>query len=83
MAKRGKNYTESLKLIDKEKYYEGKEAVELAVKTSKAKFDETVELHVKLGIDSRHADQQVRGAIVLPHGTGKTVKVVVFAKDYF
>lgn len=81
MAKRGKNYTESLKLIDKEKYYEGKEAVELAVKTSKAKFDETVELHVKLGIDSRHADQQVRGAIVLPHGTGKTVKVVVFAKD--
>ena len=57
------------------------EAVELAVKTSKAKFDETVELHVKLGIDSRHADQQVRGAIVLPHGTGKTVKVVVFAKD--
>ena len=81
MAKRGKNYTESLKLIDKEKYYEGREAVELAVKTSKAKFDETVELHVKLGIDSRHADQQVRGAIVLPHGTGKTVKVVVFAKD--
>ena len=81
MAKRGKNYTESLKLIDKEKYYEGREAVELAVKTSKAKFDETVELHVKLGIDSRHADQQVRGAIVLPHGTEKTVKVVVFAKD--
>lgn len=81
MAKRGKNYTESLKLIDKEKYYEGKEAVELAVKTSRAKFDETVELHVKLGIDSRHADQQVRGAIVLPHGTGKMVKVVVFAKD--
>ena len=81
MAKRGKNYTESLKLIDKEKYYEGREAVELVVKISKAKFDETVELHVKLGIDSRHADQQVRGAIVLPHGTGKTVKVVVFAKD--
>lgn len=78
--KKGKKYLESLKLIDKTNLYDLKEACELAVKTSTAKFDETVELHVKLGVDSRHADQQVRGAIVLPHGTGKTKKVLVFAK---
>ena len=77
---RGKKYQDSVKLIDKTKLYEPAEALDLAIKTSKAKFDETVELHVKLGVDSRHADQQVRGAIVLPHGTGKTSKVLVFAK---
>ena len=77
---RGKNYKESSKLIDKQNLYEPKEAFELVVQASKAKFDETVELHVKLGVDSRHADQQVRGAIVLPHGTGKSVKVLVFCK---
>ncbi len=77
---RGKKYQESVKLIDKTKLYDPTEALDLAVKASKAKFDETVELHVKLGVDSRHADQQVRGAIVLPHGTGKTSKVLVFAK---
>ena len=77
---RGKKYQGSVKLIDKSKQYEAAEALELAVKTAKAKFDETVEIHVKLGVDSRHADQQVRGAIVLPHGTGKTAKVLVFAK---
>ena len=77
---RGKKYQDSVKLIDKTKQYEAAEALELAVKTAKAKFDETVEIHVKLGVDSRHADQQVRGAIVLPHGTGKTAKVLVFAK---
>lgn len=77
---RGKKYRESEKLIDKTKQYEPTEALDLAVKASKAKFDETVEVHVKLGVDSRHADQQVRGAIVLPHGTGKTAKVLVFAK---
>ena len=77
---RGKKYQDSVKLIDKSKLYEPAEALDLAIKTSKAKFDETVELHVKLGVDSRHADQQVRGAIVLPHGTGKTSKVLVFAK---
>ena len=77
---RGKKYRESVKLIDKAKQYEPIEALNLAVKASKAKFDETVEVHVKLGVDSRHADQQVRGAIVLPHGTGKTAKVLVFAK---
>ena len=77
---RGKNYKESAKLIDKQMQYEPQEAFELVTKASKAKFDETVELHVKLGVDSRHADQQVRGAIVLPHGTGKTVRVLVFAK---
>jgi large subunit ribosomal protein L1 len=80
MAKQGKNYQESAKLIDRENFYDVAEAVELVQKTAKAKFDETVELSVKLGIDSRHADQQVRGAIVLPHGTGKTRKVLVFAK---
>lgn len=77
---RGKKYQDSVKLIDKTKQYDAEEALELAVKTAKAKFDETVEAHIKLGVDSRHADQQVRGAIVLPHGTGKTVKVLVFAK---
>ena len=78
---RGKNYKESAKLIDKQAQYEPQEAFELITKTAKAKFDETVELHVKLGVDSRHADQQVRGAVVLPNGTGKTRKVLVFAKD--
>ena len=77
---RGKNYKESAKLIDKQNLYEPQEAFELVCKASRAKFDETVELHVKLGVDSRHADQQVRGAIVLPHGTGKNVRVAVFAK---
>ena len=77
---RGKNYKESVKLVDKTMQYEPAEAFELVTKTSKAKFDETVELHVKLGVDSRHADQQVRGAIVLPHGTGKTRRVLVFCK---
>ena len=77
---RGKKYQDSVKLIDKSKQYEAAEALELAVKTAKAKFDETVEAHIKLGVDSRHADQQVRGAIVLPHGTGKTAKILVFAK---
>ena len=77
---RGKNYKESVKLVDKTVQYEPAEAFDLVTKTSKAKFDETVELHVKLGVDSRHADQQVRGAIVLPHGTGKTRRVLVFYK---
>jgi large subunit ribosomal protein L1 len=76
----GKNYVESAKLVDKNALYSVQEAMELAVKTSKAKFDETVELAVRLGVDPRHADQQVRGAVVLPHGTGKSVKVLVFAK---
>ena len=80
MAKVGKKYAESLKLIDKTKLYDTKEALDLVVKTSKAKFDETVEVHLKLGVDSRHADQQVRGAVVLPHGTGKVARVLVFAK---
>ncbi len=78
---RGKNYKESVKLVDKTNLYDPAEAFDLVIKTSKAKFDETVELHVKLGVDSRHADQQVRGAIVLPHGTGKTRRVLVFCKD--
>ena len=76
----GKKYIESSKLIDKNALYTPAEALELAVKTAKAKFDETIELHVRLGVDPRHADQQVRGAVVLPHGTGKDVKVLVFAK---
>ncbi|MPQ42375.1 50S ribosomal protein L1 [Clostridium tarantellae] len=76
----GKKYVESAKLIDRNALYTPAEALELAVKTAKAKFDETIELHVRLGVDPRHADQQVRGAVVLPHGTGKTVKVLVFAK---
>ena len=77
---RGKKYKEIAKQIDKATLYDPKEGLELICKTASAKFDETVELHVKLGVDSRHADQQVRGAIVLPHGTGKTVRVLVFAK---
>ncbi len=77
---RGKKYQTSAKLIDKTKQYDTAEAMELVTKTATAKFDETVEAHIKLGVDSRHADQQVRGAIVLPHGTGKTSKVLVFAK---
>jgi len=77
---RGKKYKESIKLIDKTNLYDPAEAMELVTKTAKAKFDETVEVHVKLGVDSRHADQQVRGAIVLPHGTGKSVRVLVFCK---
>ena len=78
---RSKNYKESAKLIDKQNQYDASEAFDLVIKASKAKFDETVELHVKLGVDSRHADQQVRGAIVLPHGTGKTRRVLVFCKE--
>ena len=77
---RGKKYTDSAKQIDKSTLYDTADAMALVVKTAPAKFDETVELHVKLGVDSRHADQQVRGAIVLPHGTGKTQRVLVFAK---
>ena len=77
---RGKKYQESAKKIDKNMLYDTNEAMGLVVETAPAKFDETVELHVKLGVDSRHADQQVRGAIVLPHGTGKTQRVLVFAK---
>ncbi|MCH5184768.1 MAG: 50S ribosomal protein L1 [Oscillospiraceae bacterium] len=77
---RGKRYKDSAKLIEKSKAYDTEEAIDLVIKTAKAKFDETVEAHIKLGVDSRHADQQVRGAIVLPHGTGKTAKVLVFAK---
>ena len=77
---RGKKYTDSAKQIDKAMLYDTADAMALVVKTAPAKFDETVELHVKLGVDSRHADQQVRGAIVLPHGTGKTQRVLVFAK---
>ena len=80
MPKRGKNYKAAVASFDKTALYEVKEALEIAVNTSKAKFDETVEVHIKLGVDGRHADQQVRGAIVLPHGTGKTKKVLVFAK---
>jgi large subunit ribosomal protein L1 len=78
---RGKNYKESAKLFDKATLYDPAEAFDYIIKGSKAKFDETVELHVRLGVDSRHADQQVRGAIVLPHGTGKTRKVLVFCKE--
>ena len=78
--KHGKKYNESAKLIENGKFYDVNEAVELAVKTGTAKFDETVEIHVRLGVDSRHADQQVRGAVVLPNGTGKTVRTLVFAK---
>ncbi len=78
--KHGKKYVESAKLVDKATLYDVNEALELAVKTASAKFDETVEVHVRLGVDSRHADQQVRGAVVLPNGTGRTVRVAVFAK---
>ena len=79
--KHGKKYVDSAKLVDRSKFYETDEALDLCVKTGKAKFDETVEVHVKLGVDSRHADQQVRGAIVLPNGTGKTVRVLAICKD--
>jgi large subunit ribosomal protein L1 len=78
--KRGKKYLEAAKLVDRAKLYEATEAVEIAIKAASAKFDETVELHLRLGVDSRHADQQVRGAVVLPHGTGRKVRVLVFAK---
>lgn len=78
--KHGKKYVEGAKLIEAGKFYDVNEAVEIAVKTGTAKFDETVEIHVRLGVDSRHADQQVRGAVVLPNGTGKTVRALVFAK---
>ncbi len=78
--KHGKKYVDSSKLIDKSKLYETDEALDICVKTATAKFDETVEVHVKLGVDSRHADQQVRGAIVLPHGTGRKVKVLAICK---
>ena len=78
---KGKKYKDSAKLIDRTKLYDTNEAFDLVCKTPNANFDETVELHVRLGVDSRHADQQVRGAIVLPHGTGKSVKVLVFCKE--
>ncbi len=80
MAKLGKRAAEAAKLVDRSKVYESAEAISLLKQTAKAKFDETVELHIKLGVDGRHADQQVRGAIVLPHGTGKSKKVLVIAK---
>lgn len=78
--KHGKNYVDSAKLIDKNKQYDTKEAIDLCLQTAKAKFDETIELHVRLGVDSRHADQQVRGAVVLPNGTGKDVRVLAICK---
>ena len=78
--KRGKKYNESAKLIDRSAQYDANEAISLVKKAAVAKFDETIEAHIRLGVDGRHADQQVRGAVVLPHGTGKTVKVLVFAK---
>ena len=78
--KRGKKYTEAAKLIDRAAQYDSEEAISLVKKTAVAKFDETVEAHIRLGVDGRHADQQVRGAVVLPHGTGKKVRVLVFAK---
>ena len=80
MKKLSKKYVEASKLVEKNKVYEAKEALEIIEKMPMAKFDETVELHVKLGVDSKHADQQVRGTVVLPNGTGKTLKVLVFAK---
>ena len=80
MAKFGKKYTDSTKLIEKNRLYDTTEALELVCQTSKAKFDETIEIHLRLGVDSRHADQQVRGAVVLPNGTGKTVRTLVFCK---
>ncbi|HML47528.1 MAG TPA: 50S ribosomal protein L1, partial [Clostridia bacterium] len=78
--KHGKKYSDSLKLVDRSTAYEPNDAIALAKQTAKAKFDETIEISVRLGIDPRHADQQVRGAVVLPHGTGKVVRVLVFAK---
>ncbi len=80
MPKRGKKYQDSIKSFDKQKLHDLTEAVDVVLNTAKANFDETIELHVKLGVDPRHADQQVRGAVVLPHGTGKSVRVLVFAK---
>ena len=80
MKKRGKKYIELAKQVDRAAQYEPKEAIALVKKTATAKFDETVEVHIKTGCDGRHADQQIRGAVVLPHGTGKSVKVLVFAK---
>ncbi len=80
MAKMSKKYADSTKLIEKSKLYDPSEALDLVCQTSKAKFDETIEIHIRLGVDSRHADQQVRGAVVLPNGTGKTARVLVFAK---
>ncbi len=80
MANKGKKYQDSEKLVEKAKLYDSNEAIELVVKTAKAKFDETIEAHIRLGVDSRHADQQVRGAIVLPNGTGKTVRILAIAK---
>ena len=77
---KGKKYKDSVKLIEKSKLYDPEEAIGLVCQTSKAKFDETIEIHIRLGVDSRHADQQVRGAVVLPNGTGKTVRTLVFAK---
>ena len=78
--KLGKKYTDSLKTFEKSKAYESQEAIKIAIDTAKAKFDETIELHCKLGVDPRHADQQVRGVVVLPHGTGKTLRVLVITK---
>ena len=78
--KRGKKYNESAKLIDRSVQYDANDAISLVKKSAVAKFDETIEAHIRLGVDGRHADQQVRGAVVLPHGTGKTVRVLVFAK---
>ena len=80
MAKVGKKYSDSVKLLEKNKMYDPAEALALVCQTSKAKFDETIEIHIRLGVDSRHADQQVRGAVVLPNGTGKVARVLVFAK---
>ena len=80
MPKRGKNYQESFKLVDRSTLYDASEAIELVQKTAKAKFDETIDLSVRLGVDPRHADQQVRGAVVLPHGTGRSKTVLVIAK---
>ncbi len=79
--KHGKKYVDSLKVVDRTKLYDPNEALDVCVKTAAAKFDETVEVHVKLGVDSRHADQQVRGAIVLPHGTGKNIRVLAICKE--
>ena len=79
--KRGKKYVDSLKTVDRSKQYDSAEAFDLVCKNAKAKFDETVEVHVRLSVDSRHADQQVRGAVVLPNGTGKNVRICVFCKE--
>ena len=81
MAKKSKKYAQALAKIDRTKLYDSKEALDLVAEIATAKFDETVEAHIKLGVDGRHADQQIRGAVVLPHGTGKKVRILVFAKD--